>query len=1186
MISTDTLQQFVHLNVHTEYSIADGIVRIKPLASKVAELRQPAVAITDISNLYAAVKFYKACLGAGVKPLIGADVWIENPLDKGPIDRSKPDRLKLYCLDNQGYQNLSKLITEAYLRGQKNNRIVLSWEDFSLFGAGLIAVLDDEEGPVAHALQSNSDMAETLLDRYQQILPGNRVYLEVSRTGRAGEENYIQRAAALSADRGIGLVATNRVVYLTDDQFEAHEIRVCINDGRVLIDSRRPRNYTDQQSLRSTEQMIELFEDYPEAIANTVEIARRCNLFLGFDKDYLPDYPDAGGKPVSDVLREQTEAGLAMRLAVPALRDKEGNPAVDVEYIERMDFELGVIEQMGFPGYFLIVADFIRWSRENGIPVGPGRGSGAGSLVAWATGITELDPLPYGLLFERFLNPDRVSLPDFDIDFCVDGRDRVIEYVAERYGRDQVAQIITFGTLAAKAVVRDVGRVMSLPYGFVDQISKMIPFEVGMTLEKALEQEEALRNRYEEEAEIQELIDMALQLEGIARNVGKHAGGVVIAPRPLTEFTPLFADAHLSQAVTQFDKDDLESIGLVKFDFLGLRTLTIIDNALKMINRQREKEGEPHVVLDDKLPLDDQPTFELVQAGNTTAIFQLESRGMKELIIRLQPDSFEDLVALVALFRPGPLQSGMVDDFINRKHGREKVTFPHEDIGPVLQPTYGVILYQEQVMQIAQILAGFTLGGADLLRRAMGKKKPEEMAKQRELFAAGAEKRGVDKDVAEYIFDLMEKFAGYGFNKSHSAAYALVSYHTAWLKTHFPAAFMAATMSADIDNTDKVVMLRADSIDMGLEVLPPDINVCGYGFEPIDNSRVLYGLGALKGVGQGVIEAIVEEREANGDFKDLFDFCLRLNDKKVNKRVIEALIKSGAMDGLNENRAALIADVDSALRAAGQEQKNTEAGQFDMFGVVAAPAASQTSNDVEPWTEEQRLEGERETLGLYLTGHPYNRYASELASLVDSDVPNMNLATPKNGVVGGLVVAMRVINTRRGKMAFASLDNGLFRIEASFYSKKFIEYAAILQKDNILIVQGELSTDEFTGNAQMRAESAFQIEDLRQQHLLAVALNVREDALNSQTMKDFKALLKKHQGGNIEVVIHYQRIRGEKGVLRLGSEWKVHPHGELLDGLTELFGEDVLRCTYNTGVIRTGPPKTGGGYHNRKAAGF
>lgn len=637
---------FVHLNLHSEYSIADGIVRIKPLASKVAEYRQPAVALTDISNLYAAVKFYKACLGQGIKPLLGADVWIENPLASGNADRAAPDRIKLLCQHNNGYQNLSNMLTRAYLRGAKNNRIVIAWEDFTALSDGLIVLLDDHEGPVANCWKHDVELATQVFEKYLDAAKG-RAYLEVSRTGRPGEEAYIQHAATLAAQQQTGLVATNRVVYLSADEYEAHEIRVCINDGRVLDDSRRPRNFTDQQHLRSSEEMTLLFADYPEAIDNTVEIAKRCNLFLSFDQDFLPDYPDADGRPVSEVLREQTEAGLAARLGVESLYDQNGSATVSREYIDRMDFELGVIEQMGFPGYFLIVADFIRWSRQNGIPVGPGRGSGAGSLVAWSTGITELDPLPYGLLFERFLNPERVSLPDFDIDFCVEGRDRVIEYVANRYGREQVAQIITFGTMAAKAVVRDVGRVMSLPYGFVDQVAKLIPFEIGMTLEKALDQEEALKNRYEEEPEIQELLDMARQLEGIARNVGKHAGGVVIAPRPLTEYTPLYADTHLNQAITQFDKDDLESIGLVKFDFLGLRTLTIIDGAVKMLNQQREQAGEQALVLDDTLPLDDQDTFKLIQAGHTTAIFQLESRGMKELILRLRPDTFEDLVALV-----------------------------------------------------------------------------------------------------------------------------------------------------------------------------------------------------------------------------------------------------------------------------------------------------------------------------------------------------------------------------------------------------------------------------------------------------------------------------------------------------------------------------------------------------------
>ncbi len=1165
-------EPFVHLNVHTEFSLADGIVRIRPLIENILNYAQPAVAITDLSNLYATVKFYKACLNQGVKPIVGADIWIDSPFSSTPQDRIGPDRIKLFCQNNSGYRNLCNLLTKAYQRGQKNNRVVVEWEDFEQLNHGLIILMDDQEGPVANALNLANQSSQKLIERYLALAP-DRLYLEISRVGAPGEEDYIDHAAALAAENPVGLVATNRVVYLSAEQFEAHEIRVCINDSRVLEDSRRPRRFTDEQFLRSSEQMIELFGDHPAAIENTVEIATRCNLFLSFDENFLPDYPDASNRPVAELLRQQTETGLAARLGIERLRNDDGEPLAAEEYLARMNFELNVIDQMGFPGYFLIVADFIRWSRENEIPVGPGRGSGAGSLVAWATGITELDPLRYGLLFERFLNPDRVSLPDFDIDFCVEGRDRVIEYVAERYGRDQVAQIITFGTMAAKAVVRDVGRVMSLPYGFVDQVAKLIPFEIGMTLDKALEREEGLRNRYQDEAEIQELIDMALQLEGIARNVGKHAGGVVIAPKPLMEYTPLYADTHLNQAITQFDKDDLEAIGLVKFDFLGLRTLTIIDGALKMINQVRQAAGQDKLVLDDTLALDDEETFNLVQSGRTTAIFQLESRGMKELIMRLRPDKFEELIALVALFRPGPLQSGMVDDFINRKHGHEQIRSLHPDINHILLPTYGVILYQEQVMQVAQVLAGFTLGGADLLRRAMGKKKLEEMAEQREQFAKGAEIRGVDRDVAEHIFDLMEKFAGYGFNKSHSAAYALVSYHTAWLKTHYPAAFMAATMSADIDNTDKVVMLRADALELGLEVLPPDINACNYGFTPIDEKRVLYGVGALKGVGRGVIENIVAEREDNGPFLDLFDFCRRVDGKKVNKRVLEALVKSGALDKLNTNRAMMMANIEKAIRAAGQQQSDREAGQSDMFGVVKVAITAESNLEVPEWTEDERLVGERETLGLYLTGHPYNRYANEFAEIIDKDIQNMDLATPKNGVFAGLVVAIRVINTRRGKMAFATLDNGIGRIEVSLYSNKFSENADILQKDNILIAQGELSTDEYTGTAQLRTESIYSIDQLRQQHLRRIELDLLEDCLDSQFMARLHQLLEKYRGGNVAISINYQRVRGERGVLRLGKDWQVSADQALFDALAETLGADKLGYYYDVGAIRSGPPR-------------
>ena len=1154
---------FVHLNVHSEFSLSNGIVRLKPLASLSAKSHQPAVGLTDLSNFYGVVKFYRACIAQAVKPIVGCDAWIENP-----ISSERVDRVIFFCINNQGYRNLSKLLTDAYLRGVTNNKIVIRWQELFENNEGILCLLDEHEGPVANLIaQSQESEIPEIIDRYTKLFE-DRVYLAISRIGWSGEQNYINHAVQLSANHGIGLVANNRVVFLDQNDFEAHEIRVCINDGRVLDDSRRPRNFTNQQYLKSTEQMIELFSDIPSAIDNTVEIAKRCNIFLNFKEDYLPEYPDAGEQSEAALLRQLSISGLAQRLNVPSIENQDGSLAIEQKYVDRLNMELGVIESMGYPGYFLIVADFIRWSRENGIPVGPGRGSGAGSLVAWATGITELDPLPYGLIFERFLNPERVSLPDFDIDFCVDGRDRVIEYVAERYGHDRVAQIITFGTMAAKAVVRDVGRVMGFPYGFVDQIAKLIPFEVGMTLQKALGQEEMLQERYDTEGDVQELIDAALQLEGIARNVGKHAGGVVIAPKALTHYTPLYADTHLSQAITQLDKDDLEAIGLVKFDFLGLRTLTILDSAVKMVNQRKSLEGDALLDL-GQIPLDDQKTFEFVRTGQTTAIFQLESRGMKELIIRANPENFEDLVALIAMFRPGPLQSGMVEDFVNRKAGREPLQYLHPELEPVLSTTYGVILYQEQVMKIAQSMAGYTLGGADLLRKAMGKKLPEEMAKQRETFVSGSVERGVDKDIADKIFTLMDKFAGYGFNKSHSAAYALVSYHTAWLKTHYPAAFMAATLSADMDNTDKVVTLLADAKSMGLSILPPDINSSFYAFKPEDDVQISYGLGALKGVGQGVIEGIVEEREQNGKYVSLLEFCQRLDMRKVNKRVLEALIKSGAMDCLGEervegNRAVLMAGIFNAIKAADQQQKNQQAGQFDMFGVENVPIKHTEQEDIPDWTDEQRLAAEKETLGLYLTGHPYNRFALELNTISEHDAPSHDFSTPRNGIFAGIMVAMRVLNTRRGKMAFVTLDNAVHRVEVGLFSDKFSQYFEKLEKDSVLIALGEFSADEFTGGCQMRAEKIYSIDEIRKECLIKLELRLSEADITANSINDLQTILSNYCGGKVKINICYQRATGETGYLNLGDAWCVNIDQALFEALENQFGVDNIRYHYNS----------------------
>ncbi len=1159
---------FVHLHVHSEYSLADGIVRLQPLIASSVEYGLPAVALTDLSNVHGAVKFYRACLVGGVKPLIGCDVWVENPLMA-----EQAERMIVLCCNYPGYRNLSKFLTNAYLRGPRKGKVVVAWSDLQAMHDGLLVLFDEREGPLANSLrQANPGVSAPLIEKYQQLL-GDRLYFQISRVGYPGEHDYIRQASQLAAAHGVGLVATNRVQFLAAQEFDAHEIRVCINDGRVLQDNRRARRFTPQQYLRTATEMAELFADLPEAIDNTVEIARRCNLFLNFNENFLPAYPDAGDESMEQVLGRQAEQGLCKRLGVERLYAEDGNARVGEPYIARLKHELEVIAKMGFAGYFLIVADFIRWSKSNDIPVGPGRGSGAGSLVAWATGITELDPLRYDLLFERFLNLQRVSLPDFDIDFCVEGRDRVIEYVAERYGRAHVAQIITFGTMAAKAVVRDVGRVMGMPYGFVDQVAKLIPFELGMTLQKALKQEEPLSQRYREESEIQELIDNAMQLEGIARNAGKHAGGVVIAPRALTEYTPLYADTRLSQAITQLDKDDLEAIGLVKFDFLGLRTLTIIQLAVKMINRQHRREHKPLLDM-EATPLDDRDTFELICNGRTTAIFQLESRGIKELIMRLQPDKFDDLVALVALYRPGPLQSGMVDDFIKRKHGRERITYPHADIAPILEPTYGVILYQEQVMQIAQVLAGYTFGDSDLLRAAMGKKKAKEMAEQRAVFKNGAVKRGVKPHVATQIFDLMEKFAGYGFNKSHSVAYALIAYHTAWLKAHHPAAYMAATLSAELQNTDKVVLLLADCNEMKLKVLPPNINTCGHGFRSLDERTILYGMSAVKGVGKTVSDGIENERERNGLFKDLFDFCARLEARTFSKRVLEALIKSGAMDVLGVHRAALMADIGKAAQAAEQQQTSRQAGQREMFGKVEASRVQPASQRVTPWNEQQILSAEKETLGLYLSGHPYTRYQAELAEVAQQNVGGLDLRRPKVGAFAGLVMSLRAINTRRGKMGFVFLENATERVEVILYAEQFKLYRAMLQKGNVLVVHGEFDADDFTGGVQMRAESVADIDTFRKACLRRLRLTLLEERLNGDCMQNIRRILADNRGGPVKVAVHYRRTSGETGTLKLGGDWMVHPTQPLLDELTNLIGGDNLNFQYETARLEKAPAKS------------
>jgi DNA polymerase-3 subunit alpha len=1159
------LRQFVHLRLHTEYSLVDGIVRVPELMAAVSSAGMPAVALTDQSNLFAMVKFYKEALAAGVKPLIGVDAWIRE------VGERAPSRIVFLCQDLVGYRHLTQLVTRSFLEGQQRGAPMLerSWLQSDML-QGLIVLSGGAEGDIGQAIaRGRDDEAARCLARWQELC-GDRFYLEVQRTGRAGEEDHAEAIIDLGLERGVAALATNDVRFLTRAEFEAHEARVCIHDGALLADPGRARRYSEEQYLKSPAEMAELFKDVPELLDNTVEVAKRCSLEIRLGASMLPAYPVPAGSNTEDFLREEAVRGLEARLVASRGAGAEVPAAIEAArsgYEARLDLELGVICSMGFAGYFLIVADFIRWARDNGVPVGPGRGSGAGSLVAYVLGITDLDPIEHDLLFERFLNPERVSMPDFDVDFCMEGRDRVIEYVANKYGRERVSQIITYGTLAAKAVVRDVGRVLGHNYGYVDKIAKLIPFEIGITLDKALEQEEELKRLYEGDSEVRELIDLARTLEGLARNAGTHAGGVVIAPSVLTDFTPLYCEEGSTTPVTQFDKDDVEAAGLVKFDFLGLRTLTIIDWAVRDINAKRAGSSEAPLVM-SALPMDDAATYQLLKSCKTTAVFQLESRGMKDLIRRLQPDRFGDIVALVALFRPGPLQSGMVEDFIARKHDTSGATidYLHPDLKPVLAATYGVILYQEQVMQIAQILAGYTLGGADLLRRAMGKKKAEEMAKQRSVFVSGAVARGVREAQATHIFDLMEKFAGYGFNKSHSAAYALLSYQTAWLKAHYPAAFMAAVLSSDMDKTDKVVTLIDECASMELTVQPPDVNESVYAFHVSGPMSIRFGLGAIKGVGASAVEAIIEERTAKGPFQSLPDLCRRIDLQRVNRRVFDALIRSGSLDRIGPNRATLTAELDRAMHLGEQNSRAMSVGQVDLFGLSAAPDSVVTD-----WNEATRLAGERETLGLFLSGHPITPYepdlkllgCARLADVVSGPKPAAPIegarswSAGKAATVAGLVLEIR----RRPNRVTLILDDRSARLEVSLYEEIFQQHRDIIVKDAILIVDGTLRFDDFIEAWRLQAKSLMDIDRARERFARRLWLRWPAEFDGPQGMNRFEQMLKPYLRGpcGVSVVVNRPEYSGR---LNLADTWSVRASRELLDKLTALVGRDGWYLVY------------------------
>ena len=1154
------MSTFVHLHLHTEYSIKDSLVRIKPLAALTRENNMPAVAITDIMNLFGMVKFYKNTISAGIKPLIGAELWVAN--DVGPGFH----KLVVLCQNKGGYQNLTQLITRAYQEGQATGSPLVQKAWIKNHHAGLIALSGAQAGEVGQALlNGSSHKAGLVLQEWREIFP-NRYYVEVQKNNRAHEAVYLNNMISLAAQLQCPLVATNEVLFLKKTDFEAHQARVCIHAGVTLESLQSSESsessdstasslgYTPEQYYRSAQEMHALFSDIPQAVSNTLEIAQRCSFALTLDEPLLPSFPVPAGESEESYLEKAAHTGLQERL-------KNSNEDPTGEYQARLNTELRVINSMGFSGYFLIVADFIQWAKSNNIPVGPGRGSGAGSLVAYVLGITDLDPIVYELLFERFLNPDRVSLPDFDIDFCMDNRDKVIDYVIGHYGKDRVSQIATFGTMAAKAVIRDVGRVLNHPYGFVDKIAKLIPFEIGMTLEKALNEEQNLKQRYEEEEEVKTLIDLAKKLEGITRNVGKHAGGVVIAPAALTAYAPLYAEENGAQGVIQFDKDDVEALGLIKFDFLGLRTLTIIDWAVQNSNVLLQKTGKEKLNIQN-IPLNDPKTFALLKKCATTAVFQLESRGMKDLIKRLQPDHFEEIVALVALFRPGPLQSGMVDDFINRKHGRAKVEYPHPAIEPILKPTYGVILYQEQVMQIAQVLAGYTLGSADLLRRAMGKKKPEEMAKQRAIFTEGAVSRGVEEPVATYIFDLMEKFAGYGFNKSHSAAYALISYQTAWLKAHFQSSFMAAVLSADMNHTDKVVTMIEDCKSNLIAIIPPDVQHSDYPFTVNEQGQILYGLGAIKGVGENAIREIIEQRQKKGPYKDFFEFCARVDGRKVNRRVLESLIKSGSFDCFQQERAHMMATLEEAIKNSDQINKNLSFGQSDLFDFEIMATSAHSSKNIASFTEEERLQGEKESLGMYLSGHPLAGVEKELLKM---GVKKFSQLKPgkkdQKTLIAGLVLSLKTIQTKKGdRMAILMIDDCSARYEVTIFPEPYQKYRDHLVKDQLLVLEVSVVNDNFSDNLKPRVQAVYTLVEARMR--MTKKLNIKlNNSLSPDLLENLKTCLAMQERGPCIIYIHYLNQHANV-TLKLDQKWHIQPTPKTVAQIEALISDCAVELEY------------------------
>ena len=1143
---------FVHLGIHTEFSITESIVRIPDLIKAAVNDDMPALALTDLSNLHAAVKFYKKCLDQGIKPILGSVIRLNNAEQK----------VTLLAMSNIGWRSLTELVSQGFIEGQQLDIPCVQKQWVLDQNQDMIVLLGLHSDVGKMLNSSNPQKAEPLLEEWIEKF-GNRVYLALTRTDRPDEEYFIAEAIKLAQKYNIGVVAHNDVHFVAATDYEAHEARVCIADGYVLGDNRRPRSYSTEQYFKTATQMTELFSDIPAAIENSYHIAKRCNVSLRLGFNDLPDYPIPDGHTIDSFFAHVSEQGLEERLdfLYPVEKRDQDWSEIRKVYDDRLAYEIGTILDMGFPGYFLIVMDFIQWSKSNGVPVGPGRGSGAGSLVAYSLKITDLDPLRYDLLFERFLNPERVSMPDFDIDFCIAGRDRVIDYVARHYGREAVSQIATFGTMAAKGAIRDVARVLGKPYGLADRISKMIPTKpIGVDLRGALDIEPQLKNiitnpsnpDHEDAAEIWE---MALKLEGITRNTGKHAGGVVIAPGKITDYSAVMCDADGTNRVAQFDKDDVESAGLVKFDFLGLRNLTVIEDAIQNINKRIGPDQAVDIV---HIPLDDPKAYLIFAEANTTAVFQFESVGMKKMLKEARPSKFEEIIAFVSLYRPGPMD--LIPDFIHRMHGGE-FEYLHPLLEGVLEPTYGIMVYQEQVMQAAQYCAGYTLGGADMLRRAMGKKKPEEMVKQRQIFIEGAAEKEIDEATANHIFDYMEKFAGYGFNKSHAAAYALIAYQTAWLKAYYPAEFMAAVLTSEMQNTDSVVFLIDDCRSNQLEVVPPSINMSFYKFHASDEKTIVYGLGAIKGVGEQAMQSVIDSRVQDGPYTDLFDFCHRIDLKKINKRTLEALIRSGALDCLGIDRASIMAQLPEAVQAADQARHNRETGIMDLFGEVEE-VQRKPLKPVKAWSDEVRLKGEKDTLGLYLTGHPIDVYRTELKSFISVRI---NELTPtRRGVTtvfAGLV--LDVVNFPNRMMV--TLDDGTARIEVSANHERFQRFKEIIQVDRVVVIEGEIYEREGYDRPMGRLTKAFSLNEIRQKRANSIQIKLLPEHFSPSLSQDLQKILLPFcdvdMCNHIPLQLHIDYAYASAEV-HLGLNWKVAPQDALLAQLRDYFGKEVIHIEY------------------------